>query len=486
MRKARPSQPRLDCNPIPELELNFDCRDEIVPILAALKHVYTKPELRDQILTLVAQDVNRDSRSDHGRQGLEYWQIVVLAAVRLGCNLNYDRLQDLAENHRKLRYMMGIGDWAEDVSFNWRRIRDNICLLRPETIVEISRLIVQEGHELQPEAAKSVRVDSFVMETNIHYPTESSLIWDGLRKIITLAAELANDLGMPGWRQHEHLLRRIRNLQREIARASASKSPKTKKRLKRLYAALLKRCQDILGRADTLLENAVTTRGDQLAQLEQVRVFIGRTRQVASTAHRRVILDEKVPNADKLFSIFEPHTQLYRRGKAGQENQFGRLVLVYEDGAGFITHHYLMGRDERDAEVAVSQTKQLQERLGNTIDKISFDRGFHSPENASALEEIVANPCLPSRSPNEYSEQMKNGTVEFRAARQRHPGVESAIGALQSGNGLKRSRDRSEGGFERYLGLAILGRNLHVLGKLLIAEASPESIAAQSKRQEAA
>ena len=81
---------------------------------------------------------------------------------------------------------------------------------------------------------------------------------------------------------------------------------------------------------------------------------------------------------------------------------------------------------------------------------------------------------------------MKNASVEFRTARRRHSGVESAIGALQSGNGLKRSRDRSEIGFERYLCLAILGRNLHALGKMLIAQQSPESVAAQSKRKQAA
>jgi hypothetical protein len=168
------------------------------------------------------------------------------------------------------------------------------------------------------------------------------------------------------------------------------------------------------------------------------------------TARRRVILGEQVPNQEKLFSIFEPHTQLYRRGKAGQENQFGRLAMIYEDGAGFITHHYLMGRDEQDVDVAAPQTKILQERLKGAIEDASFDRGFHSAENERALQEIVSHPCLPKRGANEYAEQMRHGSVEFRAARKRHAGVESAIGALQAGNGLKRSRDRGEIGFERY------------------------------------
>jgi len=223
-----------------------------------------------------------------------------------------------------------------------------------------------------------------------------------------------------------------------------------------------------------------------VSRVYDIRVYSERTRQVASTAYRRVILGEQVPNEDKLFSIFEPHTQLYRRGKAGQENQFGRLTMVCEDGAGFISHHYVLRRDEQDVDVAVPQTKILQDKLNGAIEEISFDRGFYSEANDKALKDLVRNPCLPKRSVSGYTEQMKNASVSFRAARQRHSGVESAIGALQSGNGAKRCRDRTEMGFERYLCLAILGRNLHVLGKLLIARTAPDSLAAQSARHSAA
>jgi len=485
MRKGHSPQGRLDCEPVCRVELNLECRDEIVPILFALKHVYSRPELRDEVLKLVAADVNRDSSANHGRRGLEYWQIVVLASVRLGCNIDYDRLQDLAENHRKLRHVMGIGDWDDDVGLNWRRIRDNICLLKPETITSISRLIVGEGHRYCPDAARTARVDSFVMETNIHYPTESSLIWDGLRKVIELCAYVSGELELSGWRQHAHLRKKIKNLHREISRASASKDPNAKKRMKKLYAKLLKRAKSLLDRAERLVQNVSTTRVDVLARLEQIGVFVQRTRQVCGTAYRRVILGEKVPNDDKLFSIFEPHTQLYRRGKAGQENQFGRLALIYEDGQGFITHHYLLDRHEKDADVAVPQTKAVQERLGGVMERISFDRGFYSKDNEKELQEVVAMPCLPKKGGAEFAQQMKDASVEFRKTRNRHSGVESSIGALQSGNGLKRSRDRSEIGFERYLCLAILGRNLHTLGKVLIAQQSPDCLAAENKRSAA-
>ena len=109
MRKAFSDQQRLDCRGVLGVELNLDCRDEIVPILRALQHVYSRPKVRQEILDLIAQDVNRDARQDRGREGMDYWQILVLAAVRLGCNLDYDKLQDLAEQHAALRHIMGIG-----------------------------------------------------------------------------------------------------------------------------------------------------------------------------------------------------------------------------------------------------------------------------------------------------------------------------------------------------------------------------------------
>ena len=240
-----PIKKRFDCHSVNQVPLNLNCRDEIIPVLRSLQHIYSMPTLRQEILGLVASDVNHDSRHDRGREGLDYWQVLVLAGVRLGCDLNYDKLQDLAEQHRALRHIMGIGDWQEHIDCNWRRIRDNVCLLRSATIEKICHALVAEGHALAPDAAKRIRVDSFVMETNVHYPTESWLIDDGVRKVIELSVDLADELNLSGWRQHQHLLK------------------------------------------------------------------------------------------------------------------FGRLLLVYEDAAGFIVHQHLMDRVAQDVDVAVEQTRTL-------------------------------------------------------------------------------------------------------------------------------
>ena len=258
----------------------------------------------------MAADVNWDSRDDCGRRGLSYWQILVLAAVRLGCNFDYDRLQDLAEQHRTLRMMLGLGDWDLDTDFGWRRIRDNVCLLKPETIERISHLIVGAGHRLVPEAAGSTRADSFVMQTNIHYPSESSLIYDGIRKIIELASLLAKQHGLSGWRQQAHLRTGVKRRAREIARIAVRQGAKYKQRLKRAYEKLLKLARKVIARARELCGELSGSDLWTSLCLVELATFIKRSEHVMDTAQRRVIDGESVPNQDKLFSIFEPHTQL--------------------------------------------------------------------------------------------------------------------------------------------------------------------------------
>jgi hypothetical protein len=487
MRKHYEKQRRFDCTPIAEIMLNYDCRDEMIPVLAGLQYVYTCNPLRNKVVGLVAQDINEESRRDVGRPGLDDWQVVVLAAVRLGCDFDYDKLQDQAENHRALRTMLGVGEWVEDESFSARRIRDTLCQLEPATLAAIDHAIVGHGQELHGEAAESVRADSFVIETNIHYPTESSLIGDGMRKIIPLCVDLAAEIGELGWRQNKHLLKSVKMLVRTIAQISGSKSPNVLKGLPTAYGRLLDRAAMILERAKTL-QTQGETEGTSTKSLNlslELMHWIELTQQVCSTAYRRVILGEEVPNCEKLFSLFETHTQLYRRGKAGTPNQFGRLVLVFEDGAGFISHYHVMDREALDADVIVDQTREAQKKHHGAINTASFDRGFYNSKNEEELAKIVDEPCVPPRHPQQYAERLANGSLEFHRLRQRHPGIESAIGALQSGNGLKRCRDRSEVGFERYFGLAILGRNIHVLGKLLIARRQEQAAAAFSKRKAA-
>jgi IS5 family transposase len=497
MRIACPEQ-RLDSLPISEVRLNLECRDEIIPILRALQHIYADDKLRRDLLCLVGKDVSGSTNRKLGRRGMNYWEVIVLAAARLGCNLDYDKLQDLAENHRALRQIMGIGDWQEEeVDFDWRRIEDNLIKLRPETLKKINDLIVRAGHVQEPEAIKSVRGDTFLVETNIHYPTDSALIGDGLRKIVLLATLMAAQL--PGWRQGKYLLKKVRGLVCKIGQASRAKGVGTKQ-LQPTYKKLLTQAEHILGRARELLKTLDFAPDPAAFTLEKLKSgvtplttapaellhYVILTEKVCDNARRRVLEGETLTNEEKIFSIFEPHTELIKRGKQPNPIQFGHNVLVIEDAAGFVIDYRVVDNGMLDQDLILPVMKKLQQQFGGKINSASFDRAFHTPANQKELGEIVSTPCIVAKGQEKGRNQQKDGTVAFRKARQNHPGVESVIGALQVGNGLDRCRDRSKSGYERYVALGIMGRNLQTLGKLLLAQDKAGCQAAKSKRKRVA
>jgi transposase, IS5 family len=185
--------------------------------------------------------------------------------------------------------------------------------------------------------------------------------------------------------------------------------------LKSLYRDLLCRVTEVLARAAERVKTAKKESSSTatITRVTAIEYWTELTEQVCDTARRRVLLGEHVPNCDKLFSLFETHTQLYRRGKAGQPNQYGRLVLVYEDGAGFISHYHLMDRNARDQEVAVEQTQVAQAKYCGQIETVSLDRGFHSDANEAALSKIVQDVCVLPRHPGRYAERLKHGSVKF-------------------------------------------------------------------------
>ena len=275
---------------------------------------------------------------------------------------------------------------------------------------------------------------------------------------------------------------------RAINRIAAGKGRDFWTRLQDAYRTLFDAADRVIARATELLDPALISIGPGSAAttIERLRTklidFLNMTLQACDQARRRMLAEEQVANDEKLFSVFEPEAQLIMRGKVPHPVEFGHRVLVIEDGAGFVCHYAILPRGAEDREVLVGEMKQVQRRLDGRVRSASFDRGFHSPENQHELAELVARPCLPKTGPIQAERQEREATVEFRRARRRHPGIESAIGALQSGNGLARCRDRTFGGYCRYVGLGVLGRNLHVLGKLLIARGDPKCVAGQSRR----
>ena len=478
MRKAIETQLRLDLPSLDSLEFDPSNRYALENILMALKHLYESTETLNTILELIAEDINGDANTDLGAPGLKQWEILVLAAVRLGCDLSYDGLADLASNHKKLRRVLGIGDWDDNKKYRRSTINDNILKLKPETVKQISQLVVALGHQLVTDAIEKVRGDSFVVQTNIHYPTDANLIVDGVRKILSLSNQLGRLLSVRTWQHWRTTLRSVKKLYRKIQKIAASKKLKKEEKaekLKTIYKELMTKAIDIGFKALEFRENIEVNKIRNQSTKRKIEklsseldYFLGATSYVLCLAYRRVLEDETIPNEEKIFSLFEPHTELINRGKFPYPIEFGHRVFIYEDQIGFIVDHEVMDKGLTDEKVAVTLFKALQQRLQNRIKVVSLDRGCWSPENLKELEKTVDVVGLPKKGKRDLEAKLREGSVSFRQARKWHPGVESAIHALIAGNGLALCRDRGAEGYRRYVALGILGRNLHSLGRILL------------------
>jgi len=170
--------------------------------------------------------------------------------------------------------------------------------------------------------------------------------------------------------------------------------------------------------------------------------------------------------AEKVFSLFEPDTEMINRGKTPQPIEFGHRVLIVEDRAGFILHACVMEPGQTDEKTPVALMADLQSRFHDKIKAASFDKGFHSPANQSALAALIPLVVLPKKGKRSEAQREREAAPEFIRLRRQHSAVESAINALEV-HGLDRCLDHGLDGFKRYVALAVVARNIQRLGALL-------------------
>jgi transposase, IS5 family len=195
---------------IAAIVIDAKSRDDIPRILRGLQHIYTDAPTRERVFAILAEILPRHALGedpvspDTGRPGMEQWKILVLGTLRLGLNADDDRTQELANQHATVRRMLGHSDWADDTYYSLQRIEDNLRLFTPEILDRINREVVGAGHRLvkkTPDAGLEVRCDSFVVETDVHYPTDINLLLDATRKSVETCAQLCDSAGLTDWRQ---------------------------------------------------------------------------------------------------------------------------------------------------------------------------------------------------------------------------------------------------------------------------------------------
>ena len=193
MRVVQPQQTQLGELAIADIKIDLKSRDEIAQLLRGLQYIYTNKALRKEVFQLLEEYIQPQTNHETGRPGLSLWNIFVMGVFRLDLNWDYDHLHGQVNNHKTLRQMLGHADIFDAHYYHLQTIKDNVCLLTPELLDKINQVVVSAGHVVvkkkENEALRG-RCDSFVVETNVHYPTDINLLFDAMRKVITLIANV--------------------------------------------------------------------------------------------------------------------------------------------------------------------------------------------------------------------------------------------------------------------------------------------------------
>ncbi len=475
MRKVIDLQMEFWKKDIANIEFDLASRDEIPKLMMGLQYIYTTPLIREKVFNVLKQIVPKKNHNT-GRPGMDLWKILVLGTLRLNCNWDYDKLHEMTNNHHKLRQMLGHSQTDFESNYPLQTIKDNVVLLTPPILDEINQIVVKAGQSIvstdkEPELRGSC--DSFVVETDVHYPTDTNLLFDAIRKMISLIAIICSEIGISAWRQHDHNIKTVKRLLRSIQRLNRSTSKDEAKRQKRdqfiveQHQNYIDVCQSFVLKAkETILilrELGMLSLSQDL-RLSIVEQYIRHAERQIDQIHRRVVFDEKIPHEEKVFSIFEPHTEWISKGKAGVPQELGLGVCVLKDQYGFILYHQVL-EQQTDDKVAVAMAQGAKDRFENLIG-CSFDKGFYSPENKKQLANILDYVVLPKKGRLSAKEKEIEHCEEFIESRRKHSAVESSINALEN-HGLDRCLDHGLHGFKRYVALAVLARNIQILGHLI-------------------
>ena len=291
-------------------------------------------------------------------------------------------------------------------------------------------------------------------------------------KVITLVARVCEELGLSGWRQSKHNTKKLKKLYRHAqqlkrSRAGTAEGGQEKERriqeAHRLYTdeaeGYVKKAQATIAGLKGIVVNMRWP-----ASIYEIENYLRHAERQIDQIRRRVLKGQTIPHEEKVFSVFEPHTEWISKGKAGVQQELGLKVCIVEDQYGFVLNHMVMKKltDEKVAVPIVEETK----RRYPTLAGCSFDKNFWSPENKRRLSTRLESVVLPRKGKLNEEQRIEESRQEFVAARQQHPAVESGIQALEN-HGLDRCPDSGLQGFERYVALAVVGRNIQVLGTIL-------------------
>ncbi|MFI5188498.1 MAG: ISNCY family transposase [Chitinophagales bacterium] len=475
---------------IKDVQFPLKSRDEVPPVLKALQYIFITPELNEQVFAMLENSICKDKKKT-GRKGMDLWHILVLSVVRHATGTNWDTLTFWSNDLMLLRKIMGVHSKFDDVdsgiTFNYQSIIDNVSLIDEELLYNINNLVVDAGHQLvkkKEEESLELKTDSYAVETNVHFPTDLNLLWDSVRKSFDMVEKLQRISGkIEGWRKIKYLRSHLKSLFRTASQhVFKGKNEKQKMESVKLY---LKTALELKERCTCIIKSSPAVIGSQLsipAIIEVLDHYCSYIAKFADQVERRIIKGEVIPAEEKVFSIFEPHTEWITKGKQNKKVELGHLLLVTTDQYQFIVDYKVMEK-QKDP----SQVKPLLERLqkkypSRKISSHSFDKGFYSKDNQEVVEQSTIDlAVLPKRGRHNKEDKARESNPEFKRLKRKHSAVESNINMLEH-HGLNRCMDKGLRNFKCYVGLSVLAYNLHIMGNIVL-EAERKKEEQKQKRQ---
>jgi IS5 family transposase len=353
--------------------------------------------------------------------------------------------------------------------------------LGPEVIKQIHQRVVELAVENKVVQGRKMRVDTTVVETNIHFPTDSSLLDDGNRVLTRLMKKVTALAGVVGTKLRNRS-RSVKLRVLDIARAARSKVPQSQEKMKQAYGKLLASMGRVVGQAKRFskeIGDGVKRSADLMQQAalkglrQEIDTLVPRVEQVIRQTKARIFGGDTHAEG-KLFSIFEESTEVIRKGKAGKPNEFGKMVKVQESEGQVVIDYEVYDQRPADSDVLIPAIEIHQQLTGRTPDMAAGHAGFYSAKNVAMARQIgVKRVSVPSRSTKSASLKREQKKRWFKKGQKWRTGCEGRISVLKRRHGLNRCRYKGVSGMKRWTGLGVIADNLINIGRAIDKQKHP-------------
>jgi len=330
--------------------------------------------------------------------------------------------------------------------------------IRPQTWKKVNKVFTLYALENQRIDPSCLRVDTTVVESNIHYPTDVSLLWDSFRVYYRLLSQAREH--SPGAVSYRFHVKKVKKLYLFITRYTRSKDKKRQRKVKKYQAQLIEQVQRIVAVASEFAESVSLGPDKVSAYLAaQMKSYLGSIKTVLLVAERVWIQGEVVSAKERIFSLFEDHTELIKRGRRNKPVEFGHMILLGQTKEKFITQYSVMREKIVDSLLPESILEEHKSTFGERPDELAADKGFCSkPDVMDKLRKKVKVLAIPQRL-KDFTDELFVSLQHFRA------GIEGTISALKRAFGLLRCQYRGFKSFASHVGLGVFSYNLVVFSK---------------------